>query len=209
MNIISRISADQLAKPNRLFGRFLGAIWNRRNQALNDYVFDLLDLKPADRVLEIGFGGGYLLQRMASVITTGILAGVDHSPALLKYVKDRISAGRSERGKIDLRCAPAESLPYPDYQFTAVCSVNSILYWQNTDAGIKEIWRVLESDGRLVLCFTEKKSLEKKRFAEQLNLVEADEIMQILTKTGFKEIKIIDSSDDYRQFVCLITRKRC
>jgi hypothetical protein len=36
----------------------LASLWNRRNTVLNDAAFDGLALRPHDRVLELGFGGG-------------------------------------------------------------------------------------------------------------------------------------------------------
>jgi len=73
---ISRIIASQLGKPSGIFANFAGLIWNRRNATLNNTVFDLLALRPTDRVLEIGFGGGYLLNRMMTVVNDGLAAGV-------------------------------------------------------------------------------------------------------------------------------------
>ena len=40
-------------------------------------------LPAQGRVLEVGFGGGYLLGLMSTVVTVGFLAGVDRSPAMV------------------------------------------------------------------------------------------------------------------------------
>ncbi len=202
MPFISRFTAGQLARPSQLFGRFLGTIWNRRNQALNDAAFDLLALQPDDRVLEIGFGGGYLLERMARVLKHGCLAGVDDSPAMVKYAKKRMK-GAGIKLPIDLKRAPAESLPFPEAHFTAVCSVNSIFYWQQIDKGLAEIKRVLSPKGRLVLCFTTWQSLEDKPFARHLTPVEPEDIREKLLRNGFSDVQISRLSDPYRQFVSL------
>jgi tRNA G46 methylase TrmB len=79
----ARFMARQLARPSGLFGRlFLAPLWNRRNSALNDIAFDQLVVRTDDRVIEIGFGGGYLLDRIAQVATDGFLAGVDASQTM-------------------------------------------------------------------------------------------------------------------------------
>ena len=59
-----------------------------------------------------------------------------------------------EAGKLELRCARAEALPYPTAYFTKACTVNSIFYWQDTSQAISELGRVLGERGRLVICFT-------------------------------------------------------
>lgn len=63
--MIAKLMARQLGHPSGLVGRLiLGPLWNRRNAALNDVAFDHLALRPHDRVLEVGFGGGYLIGRI-------------------------------------------------------------------------------------------------------------------------------------------------
>lgn len=62
---LSRFIAQQLGRPSGIVGKFiLGPVWNKRNLALNDVAFDNLALSLHDRVLEVGFGGGYLLGRV-------------------------------------------------------------------------------------------------------------------------------------------------
>ena len=97
----------------------------------------------------------------------------------------------------------AESLPYPDRHFSKVCSVNSIFYWQDVEQGIGEIKRVLIPAGKVVLCFTCKASMDKKRFAKNLHLFEGGEIERILTGYGFRDIKTAFFSDKYRQYTCI------
>jgi hypothetical protein len=57
----SKLVARQLGNPSGITSKIAAFVWNRRNAALNDAVFDLLALESFDRVLEIGFGGGYLI----------------------------------------------------------------------------------------------------------------------------------------------------
>ena len=62
---ISKHLENQLGNPTGIFSTLAAWMWNRRNAALNDTVLELLALEPTDRVLDIDFGGGYLLDRMA------------------------------------------------------------------------------------------------------------------------------------------------
>ena len=113
-----KFMAQQLGRPSGLIGRFiLGPVWNKRNAVLNDVAFDHLTLNPYDRVLEVGFGGGYLLSRMSTVVTEGFLSGVDVSPAMVALCEKRF-ASPVQAGKLELKCARAESLPYPNEHFT-------------------------------------------------------------------------------------------
>jgi SAM-dependent methyltransferase len=116
--VLAKLIAKQLGRPSGLPGTLvLAPLWNRRNSALNDVAFESLALHPRDRVLEVGFGGGYLLERMAAVLTEGFLAGVDSSPAMVAFCEKR-QRSLIEAGKLELKCAKAEALPYPAASFT-------------------------------------------------------------------------------------------
>ncbi len=152
--MFSKFLAKQLGNPSGLLGRLVAApVLNKRNSALNDATFDRLALHPHDRVLEVGFGGGYLIGRMDTIVTQGFLAGVDVSSDMVAYCQAQYRS-LVEAGKLELKCASAESLPYPSGHFTRVCTVNSIFYWENVPQTLAEIRRVLEG-GRLVMCFGE------------------------------------------------------
>lgn len=204
--MLGKLIANQLSHPTGVFSYFASLVWNRRNVSLNETAFKLLSLKPSDRVLEIGFGGGYLLNRMAGVVTDGLLSGVDKSPAMVANLERR-SRKESEAGKFDLKCASAEKLPFPPEYFTKVCSVNSIFYWQDMQAGLREIYRVLMKDGLMLLCFTSKTSLEKKGFARGIHLIESETLDQMMKGIGFRDILTSSHSDKYRQYLCMTAQK--
>lgn len=206
--ILAQFLAKQLSHPSGLIGRLvLGRLWNTRNVALNDAAFECLTLKPDDRVLEVGFGGGYLLGRMAAVVSDGFLAGVDASPAMVAFCEKRHRRLIRE-GKLELRCAGAEALPYPSGYFTKTCSVNSIFYWQNAAQAIAELWRVVADGGMLVLCFTCEHSLEGKAFTNYgMTLYKVDAVRQMMEAAGFQQVRMIDARDKHREFVCAVGRK--
>lgn len=206
--ILARFLAKQLRNPSGIFGKFvLTRLWNKRNGALNDLAFDRLALDPHDRVLEVGFGGGYLLGRMAAVISEGFMAGVDISPAMITFCQKRYRSLIRD-GKLEIQWARVESLPYPAGYFTKVCTVNSIFYWQNAPRAISELGRVLADGGLLVTCFTCKQSLEHKGFTDHgMTLYETDEVQQMMASAGFHQIRMSQASDRHREFLCATGRK--
>jgi ubiquinone/menaquinone biosynthesis C-methylase UbiE len=208
MNMLAKFLAKQLSHPSGIVGRLvLASLWNKRNAALNNIVFDNLALQPHDRVLEVGFGGGYLLGRMATVVTEGFLAGVDVSSAMVAVCEKRYQL-LVKAGKLELKCAQAEALPYAADDFTKVCTVNSIFYWENAPQAIVECYRVLKEDGLLVLCFTDKKSLSHKEFTHHgVALYDTEEVQQMLASAGFQGIEKTRFQDKYREFWCLKSKK--
>jgi ubiquinone/menaquinone biosynthesis C-methylase UbiE len=200
--------AKQLHNPSGLLGRVvLPRLFNRRNAALNDLTLECLALEPSDRVLEVGFGGGYLLGRMSAVLTEGALAGVDASPEMVAYCEKRFRS-LIQNGRMDIRCASAEALPYPTASFTKACTVNTIFYWRDTGQAMSELGRVLMEGGRLVICFTCKESLEKRAFTRHgIRLFEIAEVRELMEAAGFREVTLMPGRDRHRAFRCAIGTK--
>lgn len=209
MGGIGSFAAGVLGRPGRgLAPRLLAPLWNWRNSDLNDAALSALELCPEDRVLEVGFGGGYLLKRIASAVTEGLAAGADPCRALVDRGRRRFRS-RVAAGRVDLRCAPAEELPFPSGSFGKACTVNSLFFWKQPERGLEEIHRVLEDRGMLVVCLTVKRCLENRWFLrEGVRLLENGEIVEMVERSGFD---IVDSrlcEDSRREFILLTAGKR-
>jgi SAM-dependent methyltransferase len=203
-----RFISGQLRSPSRgVFSWVFARLWNRRNSVLNDFAFDHLDLSARDRVLEVGFGGGYLLERMAQVVSEGFLAGVDVSEGMVAACKRRFRS-LIDAGSLEVRCAQVESLPYPPGSFNKCSTVNSLFYWTNAQQGIAEIFRVLTDGGRFVTVFTCRQSLEDKSFVgDGISLYQGEDIRGMMEAVGFTIVEINQASDRYRDFHCIVGEK--
>ena len=206
--IFQQYLACQLSNPTGIIGKFvLGPLWNKRNAKLNEVTFAQLELNEEDRVLDIGFGGGYLLERVIPKVKGGLVAGVDVSSVMVENCRVRYRE-ELKAGRVDVQCGRVETLPYPDGYFTKVSSVNSIFYWSDAWQGISEIYRILQEEGKVVLTYTCKKDLEKKGFVQYgVKTYEEEEVHQMLVKAGFRDIKGIRSRDRHREFMCVTGRK--
>jgi len=202
--MLAKFLAQQLGNPSWGIGQFvLAPLWNKRNVALNDAALQQLELSPQDRILEIGFGGGYLLDKIVDTVTDGYIAGIDCSSAMVDVCRKRFRR-KSLGNTVVLQKATAEQIPFPSSHFTKICSVNSIFYWNDVHQAFTEIRRTLDKRGKFVLCFTVKKDLENRKFAKQgLRLFDIEEIKQLLTESGFSEVESIRRKDQYRDFGCV------
>lgn len=206
--MFSKILAKQLSGPSAVVGQlFLASTWNRRNAALNDMALEQLALRPDDTVLEIGFGGGYLLGRMLRVLTRGSVTGIDASQAMVDYCARRYREFIRD-GRLQVQRAPAEAIPCAAGRFSRVCSVNSIFYWTDAPAALGECRRVLRVDGRLVLCFTDRKSLAGRSFARHgLTLYDGSDAVRLVEAAGFSGVRAAPAQDRYRDFWCVTGTK--
>lgn len=143
--------AKQLARPSGWFGRYVvGRTMNRATLAHNELVRQELAVIAEDRVLEVGFGGAGLLEKMCAEASRGLVAGVEVSEAMLalaaKRLRKQIAAGR-----VVLKRAGVEALPFGDAHFDKACTVNTTYFWPDPAAGFAELRRVLRPGGRLVV----------------------------------------------------------
>lgn len=138
--------ARQLRRPSGWFGRrVMASFLNDGNRDLLDSCVDAVAARPGERVVDVGFGGGYALDRLAPLVRPERAVGVEVSDAMIAVVRER--AG----GSHDLHRADAAALPFPDGSFDAVLCVNTIYFWPEPDRVLREMHRVLRPGGRLVL----------------------------------------------------------
>ena len=102
-------------------------------------------LKRGARVLDVACGTGVLTVEAAKAISpTGAAVGVDLNPGML-------AIARRKAPRLDWREAPAEDLPFGSADFDAVLSQFGLMFFQDRQAAIREMWRVLRPGGRLVI----------------------------------------------------------
>jgi SAM-dependent methyltransferase len=147
-----RFIAEQSRRPRGWLGWLIGSLMARETAAANDAVLDALALTETDRVLDVGCGHGRTVERAASAVPRGHVAGIDFSEEMLRLANRRCRSLVDE-GRVELRCGDASALPYPSQTFDKVLSVHTLYFWPDAPAVVREIHRVLADGGRLVLGF--------------------------------------------------------
>jgi demethylmenaquinone methyltransferase / 2-methoxy-6-polyprenyl-1,4-benzoquinol methylase len=158
----SRDSAQFAGQVNRMFDRIAG-----RYDLLNSVMTaglhhewrqraaDRAELKPGDSVLDVCCGTGDLTLELAGrVAPGGHVIGCDFSEPMLDLAREK-AAGR-DPGAVRFEWADALQLPYDAGRFDAVTVGFGVRNFADRDRGLREMARVLEPGGRLVILeFTE------------------------------------------------------
>src|SRR5262245_42418303 len=97
--------------PRGRLGALAGHVMAWENRAVNALVVDLLAVRPADVVLEVGCGPGVAVALAARRATEGLVVGTDPSPVMVAQARRRNRA-RIGAGRVEVTPAPAERLPY-------------------------------------------------------------------------------------------------
>lgn len=183
--------ARQSGKPEGLFGRMLmGFYLDRVNEAGNRLVYETLRAQPDSRVLEIGFGGGDLLFRIAKQLESGRIDGIELSQAMLDHALNRARKLNLE-SKISFHVGKVEKLPYEGEIFDRICTVNTVYFWPDLDAGLAELARVMKADAELVLGFGCDQALRAAGYEEKgFKLYSSEQIADAYRLNGLKPEKL-------------------
>lgn len=181
--------ARQISNPGGWFAPLVARLLNAGNRALNLEAIAALEPQPGMRVLDIGFGGGASLPVLAARVGDGgLVAGIDLSPAMVSRARGQFRQLLGS-GRLELHQGSIESMPWPDAAFDRALSVNTIFYWPDTAAGLRETGRVLRPGGVLALAMRSQQTIaaaQMERFGFQN--VGAVELEQLLAAAGFSEI---------------------
>jgi ubiquinone/menaquinone biosynthesis C-methylase UbiE len=154
---------------------------------MNAFAIKHLDLHPADRVLEVGFGGGVTLPALIAV--ADLVIGLDRSHDAVNLATSR-HANAVKRGRAEFRVGVVESLPFDSGRFTKVCTVNTIYFWKSLDLGFAEIFRVLAPGGRAVVGFLPKQSMDRLSMpADIFTSRTPEEVRAALISVGFRAVR--------------------
>jgi methyltransferase family protein len=105
----------QFGHPRGTAGKVAGWVMAHRssNRQRNKWVVSLLDVRPTDRVLEVGFGPGLAIAELSRRIgDPGHVYGIDHSDVMLRQAARR-NAAAIRAGRITLTRASVDQLPPP------------------------------------------------------------------------------------------------
>src|SRR6266536_4473678 len=144
---IGRYVSRQAAQPHGPVGRLLARIWLRETAAVNDTGIDLLAPAPGERILEIGFGPGRTLTRLAAA--GAHVVGGETSPTMLATAARRPppaarrNAAHVAAGRIHLHHGNGSTLPVEEHSLDAVIGVHTIYFWPDPAATLTDIARAL------------------------------------------------------------------
>lgn len=206
--MLQRFFARQLARPSGLFGRFVTSRWlDKSSAAMNLLTFERLSPRPGDRVLEVGFGSGYLLEKILSSVPRAHAEGVDPSAEMVRLAGRRLRKF-IDGGRARVREGSIEALPFGDGEFTKLCTVNTIYFWRDVSAALGECRRVLPKGGLLALCFNAKEDLMRwPGHRHGFRLYELREVEDALARAGFGATDVALGRDPAQgKFYCVTAK---
>jgi ubiquinone/menaquinone biosynthesis C-methylase UbiE len=203
-----RVLSQQARKPSGFIGRFvMSKIFKKGNNDLNCFVEETLKLQSSNHVLEIGFGPGLLMNKMASITTDGHIEGIDFSETMFaeaaKNNEQYISSNRVRIQKGDSR-----ELNYANNTFDKVCSVNTLYFWKPPENYLSEIYRVLKPGGKLVLGIRNSEQMNTLPLDKTIfNTYSLNEAVGLVSNVGFTDAHIQEKEGVPFTSYCVVGKK--
>jgi len=151
-----------------------------------------LQLKPDDIFLEIGCGGGVLLNMALESVKYA--KAIDHSSDMVQIARDRNQEAISE-GRVEIIHGDAESLPWGDNSFTCATANQMFFFIEEPMIALLEFNRVLKPGGRLVITSMGASDSILSRllflpWSRYLRLYKNQEMESMLRKVGFQTMEV-------------------
>lgn len=163
----------------------MSKIFNNGNAELNSFVKEILDLQREDRVLEIGFGPGKLINEMAEIVTDGVVEGIDFSQVMFKKAH-KLNRQYVSKGKVRLQKGECSALPFDNESFDKLCSTNTLYFWKEPSKYFSEIFRVIKPGGKIVIGFRDDKQMSTLNLSEDVfKTYSQDDVVHLLAYAGF------------------------
>jgi ubiquinone/menaquinone biosynthesis C-methylase UbiE len=170
--------------PRGPLGRVGGVITARSTGKRNEWTLSLLDMEPDDRILEVGCGPGALIQALAAKATAGFVVGIDLSPTVLQQASKR-NAQAIREGRVRLEGGSATALPFEEASFDKVLSANSLPFWPDQEAGVREMRRVLRPGGVIAIILQPRWARTESE-VKQIGMG----LLALLSQVGFQEARL-------------------
>lgn len=120
---------------DRRFG-YGGYTYDGRWRPVADALARHYQLRPGDRILDVGCGKGFLLYELTQAVPGVEVCGVDVSSYAIAHAKEEV--------RPFLQVANAARLPFPDHHFSLVVSIMTLhnLYCFDLEKALRELERV-------------------------------------------------------------------
>lgn len=187
MSRFSEYIGSQFGNPRGFVGKVCCIIMNVINNAMYVKAVSLIDVKSNQKILDIGYGNGYLL-KLIDKKHHPELYGIDISEDMLPTAMKRNGKAYKD-GRLHLETGDCCNLQFEDNIFAAVTSINTVYFWDDTVKGLSEIRRVMMPGACFYNVVYTKEWLDKLSYTEKgFKKFGSDELIRLGEQAGFSDI---------------------
>lgn len=181
--------AAQLRKPTGDAGIEMANMMNESNKIISLATYDRLEISDNDKILEVGMGNGAFVQNVIDRGKGASYVGVDYSQTMVDAAIDVNRTGIA-LGNVEFHCASIDSMPVKSDSFDKFATVNTLYFWPDPVAGMREIHRVIKPGGKAIIAVRPKGTVQAEFIKYDFNFYEEGEIKRFAKAGGFNNISL-------------------
>jgi cyclopropane fatty-acyl-phospholipid synthase-like methyltransferase len=141
---------EQFKLPRGAFGALAGHVMARKNRERIHWAVSEMNIKPGDRILEIGYGPGTAIAEIFRLAPDCRVSGID--PSTVMYAQaERINRHNIEAQNLRLRAVAAGDYDGQDGPFDLIFAINVFSFCPDPAGLVRKSVSWLEPGGRLVI----------------------------------------------------------
>lgn len=177
----------QFGDPSGTLGKVVGFIMSHRPSNLEriSWAVSLLNVRPTDCVLEIGYGPGIAIQLLGRLATEGLVYGIDRSQLMFEQAARR-NGELIDADRVRLMVASASRLPPFDRRIDKVLDINSFQFWDDQVAALTEIRERLRPGGIVAIAHQPR----NQGATEHDTMKAGQRISGHLSASGYREVRV-------------------
>jgi ubiquinone/menaquinone biosynthesis C-methylase UbiE len=179
-----------------------GAKMEQHHLDITEKTLRLMELRPGERVLDLGCGSGWATRMLARLVAGGPegfgqVVGLDVSDEMVRQAR----AESSDFDNILYVWGSAQQIPWEENFFDKVLSVESFYYYADQERALHELFRVMAPRGRLFILINLYKdnpySLQwVDKLAVPVQVKSAAEYVEMLKRHAFEKVEWRQIPDD-------------
>ncbi len=147
----------------------------KKTKTIEHMMIDSIDIQENDRILEIGVGNGTVFKSITEKLEKGSLKSIDPSKRKVR----QISRANRNMGKGEIFHGYPENIPFDDRTFNKVFSLHTVQSCTDIRLALREIYRVLQIDGRFYISIDGNTDVKEKMY------------IQLLKDQHFRDLSVI------------------
>jgi ubiquinone/menaquinone biosynthesis C-methylase UbiE len=191
---------DQFRCPTGRRGRLVAALMNRGHKPLTLWGLTHVTIEPDYVILDVGCGGGKTVSRLAQRAPLGKVFGIDYSADMVKYSR-KVNKKLITENRVEIVEVSVEKTGFPDDFFDLATAIETYYFWPSLSDALKEIRRVLKSNGKLLMVNEMvKNGVYETKHAKviektHVHLIPLEEIKDAMLYVGFVDVQIFTKTD--------------
>jgi len=187
---------------NRWAERGEGDKMQQHHLDITEKTIRLMDLRPGERVLDLGCGSGWATRMLARLVGDGPqgfgqVVGLDVSDEMIRRARE---SSKDFENLLHI-CGSAQQIPWEENFFDKVLSVESFYYYPDQDRALAELFRVMAPHGRLfILINLYKDNPYSLQWVDKLKVPvhvrSSSEYVELLQKHAFENVEFRNIPDD-------------